>query len=129
MGLANCSGCGKLYVENTAGICLECRIEHEKQAEKVLEYMRNISKATISEISEATGVKPKIILELMKRGALTDSDCVVSYHCEGCGKLIERGRFCHECSAKFTNEVKSESYRPSEIKYSQKESSKWRTQK
>ena len=130
MSLGNCPQCGKLYMKNAAGMCSECRIEYEKQVETVLEYMRDVPKATVVEISKATGIREKIIFDLIKRGALIGSEGTISYPCEKCGKPIEQGRLCNECITQINKEMGL--LKPAEPepetkgpKFSQKSSSKW----
>lgn len=104
MGLANCPECGKLYVENAARVCPECYRKQEDDAEKVVEYLRDVDKATLEEIHAATGVKHKIILRLLRSGRIMGS--TISYPCETCGTLIEEGRLCTQCSRNILDQIK-----------------------
>ncbi len=106
MGLANCSECGKLYVENAAGICPECYRRQEEDEEKVVDYLRDIEKATLEEIHQATGVKHKIILRLLHSGRIMGT--AISYPCETCGTLIDEGRLCDKCSKNILEQVKTD---------------------
>ncbi len=106
MGLANCPECGKLYVENAVRVCPECYRRQEDDAETVIEYMRNIDKATLEEIHKATGVKHKIILRLLHSGRIMGS--TISYPCETCGALIDEGRLCDKCSRNILDQIKVE---------------------
>jgi flagellar operon protein (TIGR03826 family) len=104
MGLANCPECGKLYVENAVRVCPECYRRQEDDAEKVVEYLRNVDKATLEEIHQATGVKHKIILRLLHSGRIVGS--TISYPCETCGTLIDNGRICDKCSRNILDQIK-----------------------
>ncbi|WP_371372087.1 flagellar protein [Sporomusa aerivorans] len=106
MGLSNCPECGKLYVENAARVCPECYRKQEEDAEKVIEYLRDIDKATLEEIHQATGVKHKIILRLLRSGRIMGSE--ISYPCESCGTLIAEGRLCDKCSKNILDQIKTE---------------------
>lgn len=106
MGLANCPECGKLYVENAARICPECYRKQEDDAEKVVEYLRDVDKATLEEIHQATGVKHKIILRLLHSGRIMGT--AISYPCETCGTLIDQGRLCDKCSKNILEQMKPE---------------------
>ena len=103
MGLANCSECGKIYVENAARVCPECYRRQEEDAEKVVEYLRDVDKATLEEIHQATGVKHKIILRLLRSGRIMGS--AISYPCETCGTLIDEGRLCDKCSKNILDQI------------------------
>jgi len=107
MGLANCKECGKLYLQNAAGICPECyRIEEENE-EKVAKYLRDNRRASISEVHEATDVAEKIILKMIKKGRIT-GDIEVEYPCETCGKPILEGRVCPECGRRVLDQIKAD---------------------
>jgi len=106
MGLANCKECGKLFMQNPSGLCLDCyRIEEENE-EKVASYLRDHRRASIPEVNEATGVAEKIILKMLKNGRIT-GDIEVAYPCESCGKLITEGRVCLECSRRVLEQIKA----------------------
>ena len=61
MGLANCKECGKLFVQNPAGVCPDCYRLIEEQETKVAAYLRDNQRASITEVHEATGVSEKVI--------------------------------------------------------------------
>ncbi|HWR45792.1 flagellar protein [Sporomusa sp.] len=105
MGLDNCPECGKLYVENAARLCPECYRRQEDDAEKVIEYLRDVKKATLEEIHDATGVKHKIILRLLRSGRIVGG---VSYPCDSCGSPIEEGRLCDKCSKNILDQIRTE---------------------
>ena len=106
MGLGNCPECGKLYVENAARVCPECYRRQEEDSEKVVEYLRDVDKATLEEIHQATGVKHKIILRLLHSGRIMGS--AISYPCETCGTLIDTGRLCDKCSKNILDQIKTD---------------------
>lgn len=106
MGLANCKECGKLYVQNTAGLCPECFKAEEEYEAKVARYLRDYARASLSEIHEATGVPEKIILRMIKTGRITGASDI-AYPCETCGKLIVEGRVCAECGRRVLSQIKS----------------------
>ena len=107
MSLANCKECGKLYMQNPAGICPDCYRQNEEQEEKVAEYLRKNRRATISEVHQATGVPERIVIKMIKAGRII-GDISVEYPCESCGKPILDGRFCDECSQRVLNQLKAE---------------------
>ncbi len=107
MGLANCRECGKLFLQNPAGICPDCyRIEEENE-DKVARFLRDNRRASIPEVHEATGVAEKIILKMIKKGRIT-GDVQVEYPCETCGKPILEGRVCQECGRRVLDQLKAE---------------------
>ena len=106
MALKYCPECGKLYLENPVGICPDCQAAEEPLAEKVREFLRNSKKATIEEIHQATGVKHKTILRMIRSGRIqSDTGAAIFFNCESCGAPISEGRFCDACSRKLTGEL------------------------
>lgn len=122
MGLKNCPECGRLFLENATGLCPACFQQVEEDENKVVEYMREVRKASLQEIHEATGVKESIIMRMLKRGRLF-SDFTVTYPCETCGTQITEGRLCSKCSNNFLKQIKKPEdfeWKPSERQESQR---------
>lgn len=105
MGLSNCRECGKLYLENPARLCPECYEKEEQDANTVAEYLRDHPKSHIDQVHEATGVKHKVILRMLKNGRIT-GDVSMEYPCETCGKPIAEGRLCNACSHNILSQLK-----------------------
>lgn len=106
MGLGYCPECGKLYMANPAGICPACQEAEEPLAQKVTDYLREVKTATLEEVHEATGVKHKTILRMIKNGRVrTEHDIEIYYNCERCGAPISEGRMCARCSKAITDEI------------------------
>lgn len=105
MGLTNCKECGKLYVQNPAGICPDCYQILEEQEGKVAAYLRDNQRASIGEVHEATGVPEKVILKMIKKGRIV-GDIRLEYPCETCGKPISEGRVCAECGRRVLSQLK-----------------------
>jgi flagellar operon protein (TIGR03826 family) len=105
MNLKNCPECGKVYVENPAGLCPECYQQEEEASVKVAEYLRDHPKSHIDDIHQATGVKHKVILKMIRKGRIF-GDVSIAYPCETCGKAITEGRICNECSNNILSQLK-----------------------
>lgn len=105
--LDNCKSCGKLFVRTTANeVCPECRKEEEKKFQIVYEFMRKRvnREATIPEITEATGVEEDLIIKFVREKRLRASQFPnLSYPCEKCGKDIQEGKLCEECSKELSD--------------------------
>ncbi|CUH94441.1 hypothetical protein P22_0507 [Propionispora sp. 2/2-37] len=113
MGLKNCPECGRVFVENPAGMCPACLEQEERDEIKVVDFLRDSGKASIEEIHLATGVKEKTILRMMKKGRFI-GDFVISYPCETCGTLITEGRVCLACSKNITSQLRNEAAQDAE---------------
>ena len=105
MGLSNCPECGKLYVENPAKLCPACYEQEEQDADKVADFLRDHPKSHINDVHEATGVKHKVILRMLKKGRIT-GDIALAYPCETCGAPITEGRLCDSCSKNILSQLK-----------------------
>lgn len=106
MGLGYCSECGKLYLENTSGLCPQCYEVEEYEELKIIDFLREKGKASIEQICKATGVKEKTVLRMMRRGRFK-GDFEVTHPCETCGEQITEGRLCAKCSKNILDQVKT----------------------
>lgn len=103
MELRNCPECGKLFVYVRRNLCPDCLKKDEENYEKVKTYLSKNPKATIDEISDATQVPAKNVLEYLKEGRLmlSPGNVNIILNCEICGTPILYGRVCEECSKKL----------------------------
>ena len=109
MALRNCARCGKLFtaVSSSMKLCVDCDREDQEQFNKVKEYLKEHSTATVIEITKATGVERKQIFEWVKSGQLDIASVVdLGLSCESCGKPIKSGRFCIECAARIESDAR-----------------------
>lgn len=104
MGLKNCAECGKICMENPSKLCPECYAQEEEHEHIIGEYLREQGKATLEEIHEATGVKEKIIVRMLKSGRLF-SNGLIGYPCEMCRQPIYDGRLCTSCAGGLSKQV------------------------
>lgn len=124
MGVAYCPECGKLYMENPCRMCAACYRQEEEDEIKVSEFLREKSKASLEEIHQATGVKHKVILRMIKSGRIT-GDYLVEYPCETCSTLISEGRLCSKCNKGLQDQLKppNDAWKSAERQASQKSKS------
>jgi len=111
MNLINCIDCGAVCVESPSRLCAKCVRDEEEAEDRVAEYLRNTKKASLEEIHQATGVKHRIILRMLKRGRIV-SDTIITYPCETCGAPISGGRLCESCSKNIVDQIKTEEKKP-----------------
>lgn len=103
--ISNCPSCGKIYVDTGLRMCRDC-YEKEQEAETVVSsYVRENPNSTIREICEATGVKEKIVMRMLRAGRFIESGINISYPCESCGAPIKRGKLCDKCSGHIMRQV------------------------
>jgi flagellar operon protein (TIGR03826 family) len=111
MDIRNCKRCGKVFNYVGVAVCNECTQQEQEDFEKVREYLFNHQNSTTIEVTNATGVDPKVISRLVKEGRLlvdniADGD---ELKCEKCGQAILNGRFCEKCVAEMKNEFRKAS--------------------
>ncbi|MBC7216847.1 MAG: MerR family transcriptional regulator [Candidatus Caldatribacterium sp.] len=109
MTLARCKRCGVIFQKVIdRDICPACLEKEEEEFQKVKEFFRQHPKARLEEVSEATGVDKKTILEFLKEGRLQVAEGlepIAELFCERCGKPISSGRLCDECRKKVAQLV------------------------
>ncbi|ETI67703.1 TIGR03826 family flagellar region protein [Neobacillus vireti] len=95
--LTNCPKCGKLFLR-IRNICDGCYQKQEEDFLKAAGYLREHSGITIQELSDQTGVSVTQIRQFIWAGRiLVDQFPNLSYPCETCGNMIQKGRKCKDC--------------------------------
>ncbi|MFJ7726514.1 hypothetical protein ACIQXV_10140 [Neobacillus sp. NPDC097160] len=95
--LSNCPKCGKLFLR-LRNICDSCNQKQEDDFLKAAAYLREHSGITIQELSDETGVSVTQIRHFIWAGRiLVDHFPKLSYPCETCGNMINKGRKCADC--------------------------------
>jgi len=109
LNVRNCKECGKIFqYDGISKLCYECRKKDDENYKVVKEYLYENPKATIIQVSEATGVSEEKILRYLREGRLeiTGDHPGFVLDCERCGKAIRTGRFCSECAGLIEREMK-----------------------
>ncbi|MCL5047136.1 MAG: MerR family transcriptional regulator [Actinobacteria bacterium] len=103
MEIRNCPVCGSLFVFGGRNFCPACMEKEEKDFQALRKFLDENPSATMEEISEATGVEVRKILQFLKEGRLVykaPGPPVIA--CESCGAPISTGRLCDRCTAEIT---------------------------
>ncbi|MFA7573085.1 MAG: TIGR03826 family flagellar region protein [Lutispora sp.] len=108
--IRNCPRCGKIFAYSYSAICNKCMEAEEEEFKLVKEYIYDNSGASISEVSDATGVSADKIMRFLREERLEiDSDVSnMILECESCGRPVRTGRYCEECKNSITNEMRRE---------------------
>ncbi len=112
MALKNCRVCGKVFVDTVRDICPVCLDEEEQDYKKVYEYLKTASDAGIDEIHEATGVEKQEIFKFVRQGRFSmmlKGGFSLYVECKSCGKPIQEGQYCVECSNRLITDIRKES--------------------
>lgn len=106
MNIKNCTRCGKIYNYDGFKICYNCRKGDEQDFVKIKEYLNENPGANISDVSEATEVDTKKIIEFLKEGRVEIAEGGnLILECEKCGVSIRTGRFCDKCTSGLQREL------------------------
>ena len=107
----NCPQCGRLtdVTEDGELLCRSCETAGNSPYKRVRDYVYHHRGATIQEVEEATGVSKHLILQYLKEGRLSllENKSLLNA-CQGCGRIIDRGKFCGLCLEKDLNKPKNE---------------------
>ncbi len=111
MTLARCKRCGAIFQKVIdRDLCPSCLEKEEEEFRRVKEFFRQHPRARLEEVSEATGVDKKVILEFLREGRLQvteGTEPLFELFCERCGKPIASGRLCDECRSKVVQLIQS----------------------
>jgi flagellar operon protein (TIGR03826 family) len=106
----NCKRCGKIYnYIGGAPICPVCKDLDEADFSKVKEYLYQNPGATLSEVSTLLDIIVDRIKHYLREGRLEiiGSDSNMILECESCGRPINSGRYCADCSRDLEKDLKS----------------------
>jgi len=120
MDIRNCKRCGKVFNYTGVSLCGECAQQEQEDFEKVRAYLFEHPNSTTIEVTNATGIDPKVISRLLKDGRLLADNVQATnggeFKCEKCGQTISRGRFCEKCVVELKDEFKKTTTPSSAIK-------------
>lgn len=105
MNVRNCKKCGKIfnYISGPA-ICPRCKEGQEAKFQEVKKFVQENHGADITEVSEACEVEVKQIRQWIREERLQFADdSPIRIPCEGCGAMIQSGRFCDKCKMELSS--------------------------
>lgn len=106
-----CEKCGGILVYSGLGEyrCEECDTSEYDDYGKVRVYLEKHRGATVTEISDETGVSHKSIRDMVKENRFEVIQSRNGYlKCEMCGVDIKSGRLCKKCERKYHRQVEQE---------------------
>lgn len=102
-----CKMCGSIFNFMGKPICPNCLKKMDEDFAKVRKFIYENPNARVEEISEETGVEPKMIMQFLREGRLELKVADGSITCEKCGVPISSGRLCHTCSQSLAGNMAS----------------------
>lgn len=124
MNVRNCKKCGKLF-NYMAGlpICPACKEQQEKKFQEVKKYIRENPHADIKEVAQQCEVEISQIQQWIREERLefTD-DSPIKLPCEGCGTMINSGKYCDRCKNTMAKNLSSAIEKPKLIEEPMKKS-------
>ena len=107
--MKNCIQCGRVFIAYDRGedLCADCKILFQELEARVVDYVKENPKTTITEVSEATGVSKKLIQRMAREGIFVDVPMGenFTYPCQSCGKPIKSGTYCTSCLTRLRQET------------------------
>lgn len=99
MNIKNCKKCGKMFSYAFGPvICPDCLNAQEALFQEAKKYVQENPGCDIRELSEAVEVDAAQIRQWIKEERLQfSSDSPIRIACEGCGAMINSGRYCDAC--------------------------------
>lgn len=106
--IRNCPRCGKIFTYMGRPICRKCLETEENEFKVVKEYIYDNPGATISEVSQETGVTVERIMRFLReeRLEIKSENSNLLLECERCGRAIRSGRFCENCKEDINRSFK-----------------------
>lgn len=128
--IRQCKDCGMIFQSLGDSVCPDCRESRDGAFIKVRDYIYGHPSANLMDISAATGVAERLILEFLKEDRLSISGGA-GLVCENCKKPILSGRYCGICRERLgrafgaardvyappKNETKRNAYEKSKMDY------------
>lgn len=103
--IINCPNCNELFLKSKVrDICQKCWKKEEEDYDTVYKFIRKKENrtATINQVVEQTGVQEETILKFIKKGRLLVTQFPnLGYPCDKCGRMIQKGKLCDECSSEL----------------------------
>lgn len=107
MPIANCKRCGRIYNRISRDICPACIKQEDEMLIEIRRYLKQHSEASITDVSEGTGVEYTILVEMIRDGRLMiHNHPNLKYPCERCGMPTQSGRLCAKCAKELAQELK-----------------------
>ena len=126
--MKNCAGCGKIFVAlEGRKFCPDCMEKEYKLEEKVVNFVRDNPKSSVTEIlKEIPEASEKLIKLLIREGRFEQVGVKMSYPCEKCGAPIVTGKLCGKCSEALRTELQSTQLKAVAVKKADAPSSRGR---
>lgn len=88
--------------------CQHCKKKDEEDFNKVRDYIYANGTATIMQVVAETGVEQPYVKQFLREGRLIiPESSPIFIKCESCGCDIRSGRYCTDCGARLSKELKS----------------------
>lgn len=109
--VANCPRCNAIFMKGVKSVCNDCYKKEEEAFDKVYNFIRKKKNrtASINEVVAATDVEKDLVLKFVKEQRLRKGMFPnLMYPCQKCGKDINEGKLCGNCSDTIRNDLKRE---------------------
>ncbi|MFI3231561.1 MAG: MerR family transcriptional regulator [bacterium] len=107
LNIKNCRECGKIFSgAPLTKICPDCVKVDEENFKKVRAYVNTHKGADMNVVAEETQVPKESIMGYLRSGKLQASKGLNdALACQKCGKAINTGKFCVDCSSSMAKSL------------------------
>ncbi|MCL2618022.1 MAG: hypothetical protein FWD98_03095 [Defluviitaleaceae bacterium] len=107
MNVKNCPSCGRMFVPTSSSkVCDPCKHSDEAGFNSIKEFIEEYPNSTMGEVSNATGVSIKKILNYVREGRLVATETMMTeIGCKSCGQPVKTGNFCEDCALKMNKDI------------------------
>lgn len=106
--LISCRVCGVIMVKLARDICPKCFREEEELFQKVKNFLRIHSGASVAQVAENVGCSEEQVQIFINSGRLERVGLKkVAHPCQLCQAVIHEGVLCSECKKKLKDQVKT----------------------
>lgn len=95
--LIACRTCGTIMMKLSRDVCQKCYMAEEEDFNKVKDYLRDHSGASMKDVARETHIAESLIDKFVSSGRLERLGVVVEHACQTCHTQISSGIICQEC--------------------------------
>lgn len=101
-----CKRCNSLFKYQGWDMCPACLKKYDEIMDKIKNFTFEYPSSGVVEIANGIDEKEKDILYLLRTGRLSIKAVSEVLICSNCGKRIEKGKYCGECTGAIQEKFK-----------------------
>jgi len=105
--LITCRVCGAVMVKISRDLCQKCYQDEEDLFMKIKDYLRSNPGASIAEVAAGVTATLEQVETFVNSGRLERVGVHIPHQCQTCGKIIQTGIICPDCTSGIQTQVDS----------------------